>query len=330
VMSVQILMSKVNNYFQLTAVQGIMMSLVSISFLALMRFVESRREYSLVTKGVPIPNRQIKRPAVRALFVTGAVVLTAFVALPILSIGVLSFVKPGTWVVDIYPTQFGLDNFVKFFTKSRVFRPFVNSFAMASAASVAAVVVGALAAYVIVKTKLAIRWPVEVLVLLPWALPASAVAVNMINAFNVRSVFSLGQILVGTYWILPLSYAVAMVTLVVRSTSATLHQLHASLEEASRSLGATWLSTFRRVVIPIVLPGVLAGGMLGFIGALGDYTTSALMYTIHNIPISIAMTNALFEFDIGLAMAYGAVQVAITSFVILVARRMGGIGELRF
>jgi iron(III) transport system permease protein len=330
VMSVQILMSKVNNFLELTAVQGIMMSLVSICFLALVRFLESRREYALVTKGVLVPPREIRGPAVRAFFVGGAGILTAFVALPILAIGLLAFVKQGTWVVDIYPTQFGLNNFALFFRKQRVVQPFINSFAMSAAAGAAAVVVGAFAAYVIVKTRLAVRWLVEILVLLPWALPASAVAVNMINAFNVRSVFSFGAILVGTWWILPLSYSVSMVTLVVRSTSASLRQLHDSLEEASRSLGAPWLSTFRRVVVPIVLPGILAGGMIGFVGALGDYTTSALMYTVHNMPISIAMTNALYQFDIGLAMAYGVVQVVLTSAVILAVRRMGGMGELRF
>jgi iron(III) transport system permease protein len=175
-----------------------------------------------------------------------------------------------------------------------------------------------------------IRWPMEVLILLPWALPASTVAINMINAFNRMNLFSFYTVLVGTYWILPLTYFVGMLTLVVRSTSASMRQMDRSLEEASRSLGAGWVTTFRRVVVPIVAPGILAGGLLGFIGAVGEYTSSALMYTVANVPISVAMTNAMYNFDIGLSMTYGILQIALTLTIVVLARGVGRVGELRF
>jgi len=330
VMSVQILMSKVNNFLALAAVQGIMLSLVSVVFLLLMRWVESRRSYTVATKGAIMSRRVIRHPLVRTLFVAGALTLTLIILLPVLAIVLIAFVKPGTWVVQIYPDQFGIDNFRNFFSRRRVYQPFVNSISMAAWASGLAVVVGSVASYVITKTRLKIRWLMEVLIVLPWALPASTVAVNMITAFNRASVFSLYTVLVGTYWILPLTYFVTMLTLIVRSTSASMLQMHRSLEEASRGLGAGWATTFRRIVVPIVAPGIAAGGVLGFIGAMGEYTSSALMYTLVNMPISVAMVNALYNFDIGLSMTYGALQIALTLTLVALARRLGCGGEFRF
>lgn len=64
--------------------------------------------------------------------------------------------------------------------------------------------------------------------------------------------------------------------------------------------------------LPLIAPGIWAGLLLVFIRSLGEYTISAFLYTASNRPISIAMVNSIFEFDIGLAMAYGALVLAIT------------------
>jgi iron(III) transport system permease protein len=192
------------------------------------------------------------------------------------------------------------------------------------------VVVGTVSSYVIIKTKLRIKWLIEILVMLPWALPASTVAINIINAYNQPNIFVFNRILVGTYWILPITYFIGLLPLVVRATNASLLQMHASLEEASRSLGASWGRTFLKIVVPIVAPGIVAGALLGFVSGLGDYTTSALMYTIVNKPISIAMTNALYNFEVGLAMAYGVVQIFLTATFIVITRKLGKAGEFRF
>lgn len=307
-----------------------MLSLISVGFLVAMRWYEMRKDYTLSVKGSVMETIRIRHPLVRGLFVFVSALLTLIISLPVFALVLLSFVKQGTWIADIYPTHFSLDNYIKFFTERRVMRPFLNSINMSVMATALAVVVGSISSYVIIKTRLKIKWVIEILVLLPWALPASTVAINMINGFNVPNPFSFHYVLVGTYWILPLTYFIGMLTLVVRSTNASLLQMHDSIEEASRSLGAGWLTTFRKVVFPVVLPGVLAGALLGFIGALGDYTTSALMYTVHNVPISVEMINKMYDFDIGLSMTYGVIQVLITVLIISISRKLGKIGDFKF
>ncbi|WP_162356812.1 ABC transporter permease [Metabacillus mangrovi] len=330
VMSVQILMSKVNNFIELAAVQGIMLSLISILFLLFMRWYESRKDYTISTKGRVVGTIKIEKAWMKWIFgiLSGTVVL--MIILPVFALILLSFVKQGTWIAEIYPTQFSLENYTAFFTEPRVMQPFINSFNMAVLSTALAVVVGSISSYIIIKTKLKVKWLIEVLVLLPWALPASTVAINMVIGFNVPTVFTFNQVLAGSYWILPLTYFVGMLTLIVRSTNASLLQLHSSIEEASRSLGASWFATFRKIVIPIAMPGIMAGALLGFVGALGDYTSSALMYTVHNVPISVEMISKMYNFNIGLSMTYGVIQVVITAAIILLSQKLGKIGDFKF
>ena len=84
------------------------------------------------------------------------------------------------------------------------------------------------------------------------------------------------------------------------------------LEDASHSLGGGGLATLMRVVLPNIAPGILAGGILVFIRTMGEYTVSALLYGVHNRPISISMVTNMQEFNIGVSMAYGVIVILIS------------------
>ena len=161
--------------------------------------------------------------------------------------------------------------------------------------------------------------------MLPWALPATVVAMNMILAFNQPTPFTFGNILVGTYWILPLTYFVRHIPLVVRSTNAALEQLDDSLEEAARNLGAGWFTAFRRVVLALILPGAMAGTLLAFVTAVGEFVSSVLLYTIDNRPISIEIMNQLRMFNLGQAAAYAVYQIALIGIVMFISQRFLGV-----
>lgn len=330
VMSVQILMTKTNGFYNLVAVQGIMLALMSITFLLVMRFYETRRNYIMDVKGKPLERIVIKSKKGNILMCLGMSLALVLIILPILVIFFLSFVPKGALAVDIFPKTLSTENYTEFFAKKRTFTPFINSLKMSVIGITIATIVGTFSSYIIVKTKVKVRHLVEILALLPWALPASTVGVNMILAFNQPTPFAFGKVLVGTSVLLPLTYAVTRMTLVVRSTNASLYQLHDSIEEASRSLGATWLQTFLKVIVPIISPGILSGAMLGFVALIGEYTISALMYTVSTMPISVAMTNAMNNFNVGLAMVYGVFLVTITVIFITIAKRGNKVGDFTF
>jgi iron(III) transport system permease protein len=113
------------------------------------------------------------------------------------------------------------------------------------------------------------------------------------------------MLLVGTYWILPLAYFIRNIPVVVRAFQSSFEQLDPALDEAARLLGGKWLFRFSRVTLPLVLPGVVAGSLLAFVTALGEFVTSIVIYTLGNRPISIEILSQLRQFNFGTAAAYG-------------------------
>ncbi|MCY9139968.1 ABC transporter permease [Peribacillus frigoritolerans] len=325
VLSLQIYFSKINGDMEIAATQSVILSIVSISFLLFMRWYQNRKDYRMASKGIGAHRSEVKNPVMKWVMVVTGVIGVIILLLPHFTILLLSLVPDGTWTFQTYPTVFNVENYRLLFEDPNIFKPLRNSLLMAVIATLANLVFGVIASYVLVKRKFVGKSFVDILVMIPWALPATVIGMNLIFAFNEPSVFSFGQILVGTFWILPLAYFIRHIPLVVRSTNAVLEQLDDSIEEAARNLGAKWFYTFRRVIFPIIMPGVLSGTLLAFIESVGEFPTSVLLYTISNRPISIEIMNQLRMFNMGQAAAYGMIQISLIVIVLFISNKFFGI-----
>ena len=142
-------------------------------------------------------------------------------------------------------------------------------------------------------------------------MPASVIAINLINAFNQKSIFAFGNSLIGGFYIVPIAYTITAVPLLLSSNEVAIQGLNQNMEEASKSLGANMAYTFMHVIIPNIAPGIMAGGVLVFIRTIGEYTMSALLYGVHNRPISISMVTNMQEYKVGISLAYGVIVILI-------------------
>jgi len=325
VLSLQIYFSKINGDMEIAATQSVILSIVSISFLLFMRWYQNRKDYRMASKGIGAHRSEVRNPFIKWVMVLTGIIGVMILLLPHFTILLLSLVPDGTWTFQTYPTVFNVENYRLLFEDPNIFKPLRNSLLMAVIATLANLVFGVIASYVLVKRKFVGKSFVDILVMIPWALPATVIGMNLIFAFNEPSVFSFGQILVGTFWILPLAYFIRHIPLVVRSTNAVLEQLDDSIEEAARNLGAKWFYTFRRVIFPIIMPGVLSGTLLAFIESVGEFPTSVLLYTISNRPISIEIMNQLRMFNMGQAAAYGMIQITLIVIVLFISNKFFGI-----
>ncbi|MBT2647302.1 iron ABC transporter permease [Bacillus sp. ISL-34] len=325
VLSLQIYFSKINGDMEIAATQSVILSIVSISFLLFMRWYQNRKDYRMASKGIGAHRSEVKNPFMKWVMVVTGIIGVIILLLPHFTILLLSLVPDGTWTFQTYPTVFNMENYRLLFEDPNIFKPLRNSLLMAVIATLANLVFGVIASYVLVKRKFVGKSFVDILVMIPWALPATVIGMNLIFAFNEPSVFSFGQILVGTFWILPLAYFIRHIPLVVRSTNAVLEQLDDSIEEAARNLGAKWFYTFRKVIFPIIMPGVLSGTLLAFIESVGEFPTSVLLYTISNRPISIEIMNQLRMFNMGQAAAYGMIQITLIVIVLFISNKFFGI-----
>ena len=99
--------------------------------------------------------------------------------------------------------------------------------------------------------------------------------------------------------------------MLLSSNELAIQGVHGSLEEASKSLGAGMAKTFARIILPNTVPGIVAGGVLILIRTIGEYTMSALLYGVHNRPISISMITNMQEYQVGISLAYGVIVIAV-------------------
>ncbi|MCZ6818318.1 MAG: iron ABC transporter permease [Calditrichaeota bacterium] len=324
ILSLEIYNTKLNGELELAVTQSVVLAGISVLFLILLRKYSERRQYVGGGKGVRVQPRVVKSGWARLLMAGLGVFMVMLLILPHLTVILISFVKNGTWTWQVLPTVYTLENYTDLFRNPDVAAPVVNSLKMATLATVANVLFGVAAAYLLIRRKFAGKKLVEVCTMLPWAIPGTVLAISLIVTFNKPTIITAGHILVGSFWILPLAYFIRNLPLVFRSTYASLEQFEPALEESARNLGADWWFAFRKVMLPLIAPGVISGALLAFVLALGEFVSSILLYNYFNRPISVEIISQLRIFNLGSAAAYSVFLIILIGLVVLVSNRFLG------
>ena len=322
-LTTQIYNYKTNGDLDLSATVSTVLTLICLVFLIGLE-MGGRPTGAGAGKGAAAAPRPLGSGWGQALALVLAVIGLLFLFLPVGTVVLLSFAAEGSWTYQILPQRYTLENYRLLFEDPDVLAPILNSIRMAALATAANVVFGVAAALVIVKARLPGRGAVRLLTALPFAIPGTVIGVNLIVAFNEPGPLSFGQVLVGTFWILPLAYFVRHIPLVVRATTASLERYDDRLSEASADLGAPFRTTFRRVVLPLVGPGIVAGTLLTLVTALGEFVSSILLYVYSNRPISVEILAQLRLFNFGSAAAYSVFLMLLIGLVTVLAGRLGG------
>ena len=300
--------------------------LALISFAALIFFQKyegTRRFVAAAMKGPTRRRQRLQSGLGRLLAACAAIVFSLLLALPIATLVLVSFSRDGSWTTETLPPAYTLSNFARIASDEDARSVFVNSLLMAGIATLAALI-WSFCVTALTATGPRSRWKrlISVLVLLPWALPGTVVAVSIAEAYGRPNALTGSFILVGTFWILPAVYFLRFMPLVVRAVQASIEQLDRALEEAAGVLGANWWRRFWRVRLPLVAPGALAGALLAFVIAMGEYVASVIVFTPSNRPVSIAIASAMRDFNLGTAAAYGVILIAMIAIVMMVAGRL--------
>ncbi|MBM7608516.1 iron(III) transport system permease protein [Lysinibacillus composti] len=321
-MTMQIYLSRTNGNLEMAATQSTILSIVSVTFLIIMRWYQNRRNYQNLSKGISVHRSEVSSKPLKIMAVIGSFIGTLILILPILVLVLISFSVDGTWTIQVLPPEYTFDHYIALFTDEKTWRPIWNSLQMGFVATIGNILFGVAAAYAMVRLNFKGKTLLDILIMVPWALPGTVVAVNIIAAFSTENIFAFNQVLIGTFWILPLAYFIRHLPLVFRSTSASLMQLDQSIEEAARSLGASWWYSFRKIVLPLTFTGVLAGTLLAFVQSIGEFVASILIYNTSTMPLSVAIFQKLYAFDFGTACAYGVLQILLILIVLVISEKL--------
>jgi iron(III) transport system permease protein len=319
VLSTQILASKTNGAMGLAYVETTVLALSAVAGLVLFRWLDRKRRYTLASKGGR-SRRMISSRRVQILTTVASAIIVIALVLPHLMVILVSFARDGAWTTQVLPPEYTLENYRRLFTESELWKPITNSVSMALIATAANLVVCFIAAYLIVLRRFGARGLLELLIALPWAIPATAIALGLAATFNRNDLLTARVLLVGTFWILPLAYFIRDIPLVASAVESSLRQMDASLEDAARGLGASWLMTMRRVVLPAARPGLIAGGLLAAVTAVGEFVASVVLYTHSNRPISMEILAQLRALAFGTAAAYSVLLIFLVLLMTLAAR----------
>jgi iron(III) transport system permease protein len=273
-------------------------------------------------KGAARTQKQITSGRARLLAMISGVFFSILLFLPIATLVLVSFARDGQWTTQTFPPSYTVENYQRILANSYASEAFLNSLSMSGVAALAAFVWSFCVATLV--TSKGWRWGrrlLSLLVLIPWALPGTVVAVAIAEAYGKPGLLG-SFILVGTFWILPVIYFLRFMPLVVRAVQSNMEQIDPQLERAAASLGARWWRRLTRVTLPLVWPGAVAGTLLAFVIALGEYVASVLVFVPSNRPVSIAIASELRDFNLGSAAAYGVILILIITLSMVVAGRL--------
>lgn len=146
----------------------------------------------------------------------------------------------------------------------------------------------------------------ETVSLLNYTLPGTVVGIAYIIAFNDKPI-----VLTGTLYILVAAYVFRYSSAGIRNVIAALTQIDPSIEEASRSLGASSVRTFTSVTVPLVLPAILAGMRYLFIHSMTAISATIFLVSVHWTLITTRILECMTELQFAQACAFSIVLIGL-------------------
>ena len=221
------------------------------------------------------------------LFIICVIYLLLTVVMPTVTIFLIGGLK--TYGLSFLPKNMTFANYAEVFQMKMTRSAIWNSVYLSTLTAFVTMLAGVMISYVIVKMKVKGKFILEFLGVLPYSLPGTVIALGCILTWSGK----FGINLYNTAGIIFVAYIARYMAFSIKSNSAALEQVSDSLEEASRSCGATHWQTLTHIVVPLIRPGMINAFFLIFLPALRELTTSVLLYgpTTRTIGVAIYALN---------------------------------------
>ncbi|HEV2228522.1 MAG TPA: sulfate ABC transporter permease subunit CysT [Steroidobacteraceae bacterium] len=227
--------------------------------------------------------------------------------------------------------------FVAVVSSARALGSYRLSFGASALAASINVVFGFILAWTLVRYEFPGRKLIDALIDLPFALPTAVSGIALTTVFAQhgwigRYLEPLGVRIAYTWLGVTLALTLISMPFAVRALQPALLEVQRDLEDAAETLGATRFYTFRRVILPTVLPALLTGFTLAFARAVGEY--GSVIFIAGNLPMKTEITPLLIvihleQFDYRGAAALGVVMLLMSFAVLLTINLLQAWGRRR-
>jgi iron(III) transport system permease protein len=222
--------------------------------------------------------------------------------------------QPGLGALDTVSLQ----NYSALWDKPGVVSSFKNSAILAIGSATAVMLFMSVVAWLTLKSKIRGRRFLDTLASVPLALPGLVLGVALIFIY-LRSPLPI----YGTLFILFIAYFTRYMPYGMRYASSSLAQISGELEDSARMSGGTWFDSFRRVIIPLMMPGILAGWVYVMIVSIRELSSSILLYSHNTRVLSVSIWEMWENGDTGELSALGVVMVGALMVLVAVAYKLG-------
>ena len=211
-----------------------------------------------------------------------------------------------------------LENYKEIWNLPLVHRALWNSFVLGISGSTITMLLTAVVAWMIVRAKWRGKGVLDFLAFSPIAMPGLVLGIAILWLYLV-----LPLPVYGTLWILLIAYVTKYLPYGMRACSSSMLQIKKELEEASEASGASWRQTFRRVVLPLLAPGFVAGWIYVITHSFRELSTSIMLYRSGTEVIAIVLFELWDGGQYPQLAALGMVLIAILVVISLIARAIG-------
>jgi len=286
---------------------------ITLSLTVFQRYWVGRTHYAMTSLN-PLEVKKL-RPLPTFLiwsFCAGLVFVALF---PFVVVMIASVTKTSGPVM--YFGQFSLDNFIRAFTIAP--RPIINSFFLASVATAIGIIFGVVVSYLLVRKRGAVSYFLEILVMLPLAIAGTVQGIALAATYNKGPI-----VLTGTWMILVLAYFTRKVPYSIKTTASLLQQIDRSIEEASINLGVPPVISFIKVVIPVMMPGIIAGAIIMWVTTLAELSSTIVLYYGPWATMTVEVFQRIGSGDFGPASAYATILIISVLIPLFILNRVSG------
>lgn len=288
------------------ATLAIVLLIPSMTAFAIQRYYLSKRQYITVTgKPTASTSKIVSQPVkwlLYAVLVLFALLVAAFYA--VILVG--AFTK--VWGFNYTPTlahfayvfDVGLDS-VK------------DTLLVAIVSTPVSGLLGMIVAFLVVRRAFPGRTALEFGSILSFAVPGTVVGIGYILAFNAPPL-----VLTGTFVILVLCFVFRYMPVGIQSGIAVLRQIDPSIEEAAQNLGATTLTTFRKVTLPLIAPAFFSGLVYAFVRAMTAISAAIFLVSANWNLMTVQILNQVGSGRLGVSAAFSVVVIVIVLIAIAV------------
>ena len=252
---------------------SVLMIVFSIGAMVISARVLKGRDFSTLQKGGSSIQRRQLSPMESALAYLWIGLILLITLSPHLGVLLLSFAK--VWSFSPLPDAYTLEHYATVFQDASGM--IQNTLIYCGLAAGLDVLIGVTIAYLILRTQLPARQWLDWIATASLAVPGIVLAIGFLRMFKGFTVPGTDVLLTSTWVAIMLAYAVRRLPYALRSCMAALQQVHISLEEAAESVGANKISSIRRVLVPLMTGGILAGFVTSFITAAVELSATIML-----------------------------------------------------